>query len=217
MRNIRIILIVLATSVVSAVPFQAQEPEELLRHQETLNSEYVLARAPSFYFVLDVPGKKLELRVRGMVLRSWPLRSMRFWGKPSFQGNVELKRKSALKAPERIIVRPAAGDEAASSTTEGGTAEFDVEALELKDMPESFGLDFDNGFHVSVRSSKAASGGPFRILWTSWKWNIGLPIRSFLSRGNKGSTAWLELIFEEKRDAQAIYWHFFEGINGLIL
>lgn len=217
MKHTPVMTLFLAASIAWAAPLRAQEPEDLLRTQATLTSEYGLARAPNFYFVLDVSGKKLELRVRGMVLRSWPLSSMQFWGKPNFQGNVELKTKSALKTPERIVVRPTGGEEQAAPEAKGEGPEFELEALELKDMPESFRLEFDNGFHVSVRSSAAASGGFFKGLWNSWNWYVGLPIRSFLSRGHNGSSAWLELVFEEKHDAQAIYWHFFEGIRGIVI
>lgn len=217
MKHIPVMTLFLAISIAWAAPLRAQGTEDLLRQQESLSSEYGLARSPSFYFVLDVSGKKLELRVRGMVLRSWPLSSMRFWGKPNFRGNVELKTKSALKTPERIVVRPSGGEEREAPEAKGEGSEFDLEALELKDMPESFRLEFDNGFHVSVRSSTAASGGFFRGLWNSWNWYVGLPIRSFLSSGHNGSSAWLELVFEDKHDAQAIYWHFFEGINGVVM
>lgn len=216
MRGIVIVMIILAFSGALAAPARSQDRDEMPRSPESLNVEYGLARLPQFYFVLDVSGKTLELRVRGMVLRSWPLRSMRFWGKPAFQGDVELKRKSTLRAPERIVLRPE-GNEGTGARDPAGDSGFEVEALELKDMPEIFRLEFDNGFHVSVKSSKAARGDWFRRFLLEWKWHVGLPLKSFLGFGRDGSDSWLELTFERTEDARAIYWHFFEGINGFII
>ncbi len=110
----------------------------LAKKQNSLNSEYVLAKESQFYFVLDVLGRKLELRARGMVLKSWPLQSMRFWGTPEFSGNVELVRKTTLKAPQRIVIKPGgeekaeqapAAKPAAANATPANPAEFDLEAL----------------------------------------------------------------------------------------
>lgn len=204
----------------------AAEKPNLAKRQASLSSEYSLAKDPNFYFVLDVSGRKLELRVRGMVLRSWPLEAMRFWGRPAFQGNVELVRKSALKSPQRIVKRsgtegadaeaPEAQPEAAPSAT-GGPAEFDLEALELKDMPLRFGLDFDNGLHVRIISRSGGPGGPLSALGHAWNWYVGLPLRHLFGPDRAKRSGELVLIFDEDKDAQAIYWHFFEGIKGIIL
>lgn len=215
MRIPRILILIALASLGAAVPCPAGS-DEVLRDQAVLTAEYGLARSPGFYFVLDVPGKTLDLRARGMVLKSWSLRSMRFWGHPAFQGAVELKSKSTLRVPERIVVRPPGEGEPATAAAESGPDGFEVDALELKDMPESFRLEFDNGFHVAVRSVQAARRAPLGMAVHAWKWHVALPITSFLGLGKKGSKAWLELVFEDKRDAQAIYWHFTEGINGLI-
>jgi hypothetical protein len=217
MKTIRAVALLLAAVCAWPSSAQGQENGDLVRQQESLSSEYGLARAPSFYFVLDVAGRKLELRVRGMALRSWPLSSLRFWGKPAFQGNVELKEKSALKTPERIVIRPAEAGEQDEGPKEEGAGEFDVEALELKDMPESFRLEFDNGLNVYVRSSGGSAGGLGGRLWSSWRWYFWLPVRSFIGWGKGNERSWLELTFEDKRDAQAIYWHFFKGIRGIII
>ncbi len=215
MRTARILAFIALTSLGTAVLCPAGS-DETLRDQAVLAAEYGLARAPGFYFVLDVPGKTLDLRARGMVLKSWPLRSMRFWGHPAFQGAVELKRKSTLRVPERAVVRPPGEGEPATASAESVSDGFEVEALELKDMPESFELEFDNGFHVAVRSARAARRGLVGMAVNAWRWHIALPIRSYLGLGTDETKAWLEVVFEERKDAQAIYWHFTEGIRGLI-
>ncbi len=203
----------------------AADRAALARKQAALTTEYALAKESSFYFVLDVLGRKLELRVRGMVLRSWPLRDMRFWGSPDFSGTVELARKSALKAPERIVLKPGETGEpepAPASAVEpaakgAAAAEFDLEALELKDMPKRFSLDFDNGLHVTVKSKDGASRDFAGTLGDAWRWYIGMPLRNLFGSQEDKKISELELTFEEDEDAQAIYWHFFDGIKGIIL
>jgi hypothetical protein len=225
MKKSTALAILLAVGLVSSGGAAPGDKSALAKKQDSLNSEYALAKESHFYFILDVPGRRLELRVRGMVLRSWQLQSMRFWGKPEFSGNVELARKSTLKAPERIVIKPGPDEAQPASATEppqvsaaaANPAEFDLEALELKDMPKRFSLDFDNGLHVTVRSKGDSSAGWLRSLGEAWRWYVALPLRNLLGQGKGKRLSELDLIFEGDKDAQAIYWHFFEGIKGVIL
>jgi hypothetical protein len=226
MKRSAALLVLMAVGIVAAAAAAPVDKGALAKKQSSLNSEYALAKESQFYFVLDVLGRKLELRVRGMVLRSWPLQSMRFWGRPDFSGTVELVRKTTLKAPQRIVIKPGSEEAqpapAAKPTPTTGAApanpaEFDLEALELKDMPKRFSLDFDNGLHVTVRSKGAGSGGWLRSLGAAWRWYINLPLKNLLGGGRGKGLSELELIFDGDKDAQAIYWHFFEGIKGIIL
>jgi hypothetical protein len=225
MKRIRALAILLAVGLASAGATAPADKSALGKKQASLNSEYGLAKEAHFYFILDVPERRLELRVRGMVLKSWQLQSLRFWGEPQFSGNVELVRKSTLKAPERIVIKPGpeeaqpapASEPSAAGATAANPAEFDLEALELKDMPPRFGLDFDNGLHVTIRSKGNGSAGWLANLGEAWRWYIALPLRNLLARGKGKSLSEIDLIFEGDKDAQAIYWHFFDGIKGIIL
>lgn len=214
---------------VGAAAFGAQaDRAALAQKQARLANEYSLAKESQFYFVLDVPGRKLELRVRGMVLRSWPLQGMRFWGDPDFAGTVELIRKSALKAPARIVIKPGEDETAEGAGTDGSAqvvtgaaspaapAEFDLEALELKDMPKRFSLDFDNGLHIQVLARSGGSPGLFGSLADAWHWHVDLPLRNLFGSRNGKRISELKLAFEHDEDAQAIYWHFFDGIKGIV-
>lgn len=218
----------LLAAVAAGLGAAATDRAALAKKQSDLASEYALAKDPNFYFVFDVLGRKLELRVRGMVLRAWPLRSMRFWGRPAFAGSVELIKKTTLKAPERIVIKP--GEEealvkapapeanpAAAKAAPATAADYDLEALELRDMPKRFSLDFDNGLHVTVKSRDAASGGFLKKLADAWRWHISLPLENLFGSREGRPVSELELTFDEPKDAQSIYWHFFDGIKGLIL
>jgi hypothetical protein len=201
----------------------------LAKKQNSLSSEYSLAKDSNFYFVFDVPGRKLELRVRGMVLRTWPLQAMRFWGRPDLAGSVALVRKTTLKAPERIVIKP--GEEevavpapaapatkpAASAAAPATAADFDLEALELRDMPKRFSFDFDNGLHITIKAKNADERGFARTLTDAWRWYVDLPLRNLFGSREGKAISELELTFDEEKDAQSIYWHFFDGIKGIIL
>ncbi|MCU0243734.1 MAG: hypothetical protein MUE80_03080 [Acidobacteria bacterium] len=200
----------------------------LAKKQSDLASEYTLAKDPNFYFVFDVAGRKLELRVRGMVLRTWPLGAIRFWGRPDLAGPVELVKKTTLKAPERIVIKP--GEEEAlvkapapetkpapAKAAPATAGDFDLEALELRDMPKRFSLDFDNGLHVTIKSRDAGAGGPLKKLAEAWRWYVALPLENLFGSREGRPVSELELTFSDGKDAQSIYWHFFDGIKGLIL
>lgn len=186
---------------------QAPDKEKILRTQQELTAENELAKETHFYFVLDVREKNLELRVRGMALRSWKLQSMKFWGKPAFSRTVQLVRKSTLRPPQRNVIKP--GE---TTPTPKDPSKFELEALELKDMPKTFTLEFDNGLRVSVKTARKGVGAiRDEMNWYGW-----LPVQSYFQARNGKSTSELELLFEKESDAQAIYWIFFEGIKGVV-
>jgi hypothetical protein len=186
---------------------QAVDKDKLIRSQQEITAEGDLAKEPHFYFVLDVREKMLELRVRGMALRSWKLQEMRFWGKPAFSKTVQLVRKSTLKPPRRNVIKPGEAAVAAKDPTK-----FELEALELKDMPKSFSLEFDNGLRVSVKARERG----LKSLLEGFSWYGLLPVKSFFSARNGKPVSELELNFANEKDAQAIYWIFFDGIKGLV-
>lgn len=216
MRKLALIPVVLALGLAWAADV---DRTALARKNTTLSAEYGLAKEAKFYFVFDVPGRKLDLRVKGMTLRSWPLGSMRFWGRPDFAGTVELARKTALRTPERIVIRPGEAEEAGEpeASGSGASGEFELEALELKDMPTRFKLDFDNGLHVTIRVRSGVSAALVAKGKDALRWYVDLPLRSLFGRSAEGANSYLELILEQEQDAQAIYWHFYEGIKGLVL
>lgn len=209
----RLSLVVLAALVVgaSARSAWAAETPNILQTQKLVTAEYELAKQPNFYFMLDIRRKTIELRVKGMALRTWKVASFRYWGLPSLSGSVSLIKKSALKPPQRNIIKPG---EAEKKAAEPG--KFELEALELKDMPTRFSLDFDNGLHVSVRTTGAGRETGLQRLSTAWNWYVKLPLKN-LSMAKKGKPlSELEFTFSNDKDAQALYWIFFEGIKGLV-
>jgi len=226
MRTIAAVTI-LAAAVLAGPGWSAgADKAALAKKQDTLSAEYGLAKEARFYFVFDVLGRKIELRARGMVLKTWPIREMRFWGRPEFAGTVELVKKTTLKAPERIVIKPGETEEivkpapaaaAAAASAPATAADYDLEAIELRDMPKRFGLDLDNGLHITVKAKTGAAAGFGVRVREAWRWYIGLPLQDLVGKRGEHELAELELTLENEQDAQSIYWHLFDGIKGIIL
>ena len=199
----------------------------LAKKQDGLNAEYNLAKEVRFYFVLDVAGRTIELRVRGMVLKSWPIKAMRFWGQPDLAGTVELVRKTALKTPERNVIKPGEAEVIAPAPAPQGkaaptggaatSADYDLEALELRDMPKRFSLDLDSGLHITVNTRSGDMAGFGTRMKEAWRWYVTLPLRNLLGPRQDKKFSELELIFGDEKDAQSVYWHLFDGIKGIVL
>jgi hypothetical protein len=228
MRKMTAIVAMMAAVVLTAGAASAVDKTALTKKQDAIAAEYNLAKESNFYFVLDVLGKKLELKARGMVLKSWPLHAMRFWGKPDFAGTVGLTRKTALKAPQRIVIKPGEEEslvktpapDAKPVVAAGGAAtapDYDLEALELRDMPKRFSLNFDNGLHITIKTNGAGSGGLINSLGDAWRWYVSIPLRNIFGSRREAGFSELELSFDQDSDAQSIYWHFVEGIKGIVL
>lgn len=225
MRKIMTVALLLAGALAQSGGAAAADRTALAKTQAVLNAEYGLAKDAKFYFVFDVLGRKLELRVRGMVLRTWPIESMRFWGRPDFAGTVELAKKTTLKAPERIVIKPgdsevitpAPAAKPAAAGAASTSADYDLEALELRDMPQHFSLDLSNGLHIVVKAKSGDSKGLGARLREAWRWYVGLPLRNLFGPKGESGLSELEIVFADGKDPQSIYWHLFDGIKGIIL
>jgi hypothetical protein len=180
---------------------------------EILAAEYALAKNPHFYFVLDLKGGKLDLKVKGLVMKTWILRGTRFWGRPDFPATLELTRKSALRAPRRFEIKPA-GEEA--DIPKSDPAGFELDALEVSDMPGGFALSSADGVRISVTTRAGSLVSGLGSILSFISWNTLIPVRHlFRTIVGKAGFA-VELTFSDKRDAQFVYWTFFEGIKGLV-
>ncbi|MDD8020417.1 MAG: hypothetical protein PHU81_04410 [Acidobacteriota bacterium] len=211
---------------------------ELLIENKFLEKELSLAKNQKYYFVINLKDKKIELRVRGMLLKSWIASQIRCSGQPWALSVISLNQKSALNPPERKMIRPGEGDTAGlveqdpniddkangnkskkentspDSQLGGSSESFQLEALEITDMPGNYELIFDNGLQVSVRAG-AGKGPKLSRLKENLSWYIFLPVKNFLMK-NKTIKPRMILYFDLIRDAQGIYWAFIDGIQGII-
>jgi len=201
----------------SASPALAvQEPKDNRRialENKRIEAEFPLAKSPAFYFVISLESKQIDLKSRGLVFRKWTARRVRCWGKPVSSETTKLARKSALILPQRTVIKPGE-EEAPAKPAEPATkpGEFELEVLEIKDMPKEFTLELEDGTMISV-VTKTKGLARFKR-WVGW--HIGLPLKTIKLQRKKQSMTLIQLEFDDPADGQAMYWALIEGMRGLI-
>lgn len=172
-----------------------------------LEAELGLASKPAIYLVLDLTDNSVRLKAKGMVLREMAVAQSSFWGDPLPIKPLVLIKKSSFVKPERVVIKPG---EAAD------TDSFQIEALELDDMPQQYSLVLEHNITINVKPHTAgflpAIGKGFSWLATS----ISRPFPTLISKA-KGETLTEIDLWLASENAQALYWAFTEGMEILIL
>jgi hypothetical protein len=222
--------LIAAALLLLSTPARPQDAAVQARDVRRLETELTLAKSPAFYLVLDLPGRALELRTRGLVLRRWTLEQVRQSGARAAEGVYTIRKKIASFVPTRSEIVPEKGaeeptpkaeeaksKEAGSGPKSGATtspaAPYELQALEVQDMPDSFDLALDSGLvlRLSVRKKGLSS-----ILARTER-ALYLPLKTLLLTLKNKHFDLVELIFNEKKESQAIYWTVFEGQKIFIL
>ncbi|MGB9765398.1 MAG: hypothetical protein ACPLZD_08605 [Candidatus Saccharicenans sp.] len=207
--------------------------QQILKENKFLEEEYTLAKNPQYYFVINLKDKKTELRARGMVLKSWIARQIKYAGKPVPLKVTALVQKSALNPPKRKLIKPGESEvmptpapsekdekgktkskKSAPSSASPDSDEFQLEALEITDMPTTYELILDNGLKISVRS-KTSGKQKLHQAAESFLWYVWLPVKNFLINRKNPETRMI-IYFDNPREAQGLYWAFIDGIKGII-
>jgi hypothetical protein len=207
MRKLPILLILALAGIVGPGAVRGEETPGPGPENAIVEAEFALARTPEFYFMMNLGARTIELKARGFVLRRWAPSRVRFWGAPVAFKAIALARKTALAPPQRRIIKP--GEPETVSTKPG---QFELEALEVKDMPPSYTLELEDGTRISVvRKVKG-----FPALWKDLKWYVGLPLKT-LTLGRHGKTITvIEMSFDDPNEGQSMYWALTEGLKGLV-
>ncbi len=179
-----------------------------------LESELELAKKPQIYFIFDLKKGKIFLKSRGLVLKEMKIEGAKFWGRPVDIKPRALLQKGSLFKPKRVTIDPNKNKEKETTTTTS-TGSFEIEALELKDMPTSYRLIFQEGIFVSIRPKAA---GFFSRLYSAGhylNWYISRPLLTLWnSIKNKPFTAIYLTVNEQ--DARVIYWSLTENSESII-
>ncbi|MBI5739823.1 MAG: hypothetical protein HZA16_03795 [Nitrospirae bacterium] len=211
------ILFFLAISLYSDAA--AQDNSSVERETLVLESELSLAKSPIIYFVFDLKEKEVLLKSRGLVLRGMKVEDVGFWGDPVGVSPRPLVRKSALfKEPERVNIDPnkAKEEETLPPAASAAPGAFDVEALELKDMPTSYYLEFYERIFVSVRPKSVGFVSRLYAAASFTGWYASRPILTIWNsiKGRPFTSIYLEM---GEDDARAIYWALVEKSENIIV
>ena len=180
-------------------------PQQL---NQILKEELTLAKTPALYFVFDLEGKTIVLKSRGMVLQEWKIESLHSWGDQPSIKTLTIVKKSALFAPQRKKIKPGA--------TEQGD-KFELDALELKDMPSSFVLYMSEGIYLYIRPKPKKLISRVGNIGHFLNWYFLVPLRDLGFELRKKSFTAIDVKLANKEEAQALYWSFADGIKGLVL
>jgi hypothetical protein len=192
----------------------AQDAAKLAEKARILESEAAQAKNPAAYMIIDLPARKILLKARGFVLRSWDLRSDRLWGKPLELKGLKLIGKSALAKPERKNITPGK-DDPKNAKPKAPSSEPDV--LELKDMPIHYSLIFGDDIRVSVRPRTTRFWPTLMNIAVDASWLAYLPLKTlWLSVKHKAFTE-IEIVMPSENDAKSLYWAFIEGLSTIII
>lgn len=208
----RILLICLSLCALAGAAFgQASQRDE----NRLLEAELALAKKNGIYFVFDLEAGKLYLKARGATQKEMTIQGHRLWGaKPPIEP-VALIKKSTLIKPKRSKIDPEKEKEKEQDESETPRDTFEVEALELKDMPSTFRLGFDKGISISVGP---APEGFFTSLCAAGRWVAWYLTRPIFTVwhavfGKPYTSIDLKL---PKDDARALYWAFPEGTEAVV-
>jgi hypothetical protein len=184
----------------------ANEKIRIARENRLLEAELKLAASPNIYVVFDLKEKKISMRARGKALRELTIENVDMWGDHLDGKPYRLIEKSTLLKPARKKIKP--GENKKEDN-------FEIEALELNDMPSAYTLTLDRGLSIMVRSRPS---GIFSFLYNSghsFQRSISYPLRSVWNSVRKKTFTVIDIVLE-KEASQALYWSFAEG-NGCVL
>jgi len=182
-----------------------------------LSSELTLAKKPIIYFIFDLENKEVLLKSRGTVLKKMKIDDIKFWGDPVITGTQTMISKSALfKEPKRVNIDPdKAREEEETKETSQTPGTFEIDALELKDMPTTYHLEFSKGVFISVRpmASGIISGIPALANYAAWYISRPLLTVWYSIQGRPYTSIYLTL---SEEDARSIYWSLEENSVNII-
>lgn len=173
-----------------------------------LESELALAKGESAYVLLDTEAGTLSLRARGNILREWIVVKSRRWGFPVIQEAVSLVKKSSLLPPKREEIKPGPSDDKDT---------FDIQALELSDMPGSFSFVLEKGIRISVKASPKGMVKLLRFSATALRRLLLYPFQTTIAALGRKDYHVLEIELESKTEVQALYWSLEMGTPFLLL
>lgn len=211
MRN----LILALLALLLALPAAADELADLQLANQRLRTEFELARKKQIYFIFDFEQNQVLFRASGLTVARLPISEVRFWGPPPAEKTRTLALKEAKQAPEREKIKvekevvetkaptPPPPPATATSAAEEKPKQFELQALELDDMPTEYRLVFDDGMQVVVRSAQEGLQGTLERLW----WNVS---RALISDWlfTKGKTYTEVRLIMAEREARLLYWTF---------
>jgi len=172
-----------------------------------LESELKLAKKPGLYFILNLKDKRICLKARGNLLREWEINQARYWGNPVDVKPISLTEKMTLLSPKRERIAPGENDK---------NKKYELKALELDDMPSSYTLSLAEGIFLSVRPEAKGWTSIFPLTLSALKRHTLFPLKTVWFSVKKKPFTSIEIVLNDKKESQALYWAFSGGTECII-
>jgi hypothetical protein len=216
---------ILLLTFISSQPLSHEEAGITLEKNTFLTAMFSLAQKPDYYFLFDTREKKIFLMSRGIVLREWSADQVRFTGDPVPVQIFSLERKNIQFSELRHNIDVddnSVNDTGADNINDNKTGEnkkedkFELEALEIDDMPTSYKLFLNGGISINIRTDKGF-GSVFKNTAHSIMWHSYYPIRAIWSYLKKDTFTAIDISFKNKKEAQALFWAFADEAECILL
>jgi hypothetical protein len=196
----------------------SQNISDIDNEADLLASELTLAKKTNIYFIFDLKKKEVILKSRGIVLKEMKIEEMKYWGGAvDAKPQVMLQKSALFKEPKRVTIDPtkAKEEETSTNTTPKAPGAFEIEALELKDMPTTYHLEFSKGVFISVRPKAAGFVSVLYSFANYAGWYLSRPILT-IWHSIKGRTYISIYLTMSEEDARSIYWSLVENSENII-
>ena len=213
-RNSRYILALASALMLFLWAAPGQAAEDPYSENRLLQYELSLASKPDIYFIVDLEAGKIYFKSRGMVLKEAAILGKRLWGRPPSIEPMDVVEKTDPFT--RKLEEISSDDEPVPNATSQppvlknapaspNKSAFEVNALELKDMPVKYTVKFENGLRLIVWPESAGPWMKTRSVANKAGWYVYMPVMSLWKAARKEPLRAVEITLNSK-DAQALYW-----------
>jgi len=185
---------------------------------DLLDAELKVAKKPVIYFIFNLKDKEILLKSRGILLKKMKIEDVKFWGRTVDAAPRAMLKKSALfKEPKRVNIDPNKDKEETSTDTATNTTPgaFEIEALELKDMPTTYRLEFHEGIFISISPKGTGFLSGLLKMASYTGWYVSRPILTIWNSIKGSPYTSIYLILNEE-DARLVYWSLEEKSENII-
>jgi hypothetical protein len=202
----------------------ADDRENLLKENRVIELELELSKQSKPYFIFNLEAGHILLRIKGITLRTFPIKAYHFWGTPLVVRPLAMTAKTALTAPSRPLLKPEPEAPPSSGAPPVKPAENqpaapkppdDLVALELKDMPTEYTLEVEGGTSIFIKNRAAGFRAWLSNLRHDLKWRLSAPLATLRHALRHEPYTTLRLVLEEQ-DARALYWAMPEGTQIIL-
>lgn len=201
----------IALTVIASAAGVDDEARRLYLENRLLDSELKMARGKKVYFLFDLGKKKITLKTSGLSIDEFDIKASDVWGAIPNPKPHKLLKRTALIGPSRHKIDPEKEAEEAENID---PAKFELDVLEIKDMPTDYSLTADDGINITMRSSDGFITGLYeRIYYLGWYFSR--PPMTVINRvmGRPYTSVYLRV---GTQAARHVYWSFPEGTECLV-